>query len=180
MMPGCRERKMDDAIRASLEGLRREFQRVASMYPVLRHEQLLVDPGMRYTAESWWAFAAANASSTEWQLWHGPAAGKDYVWFGRFSGGEAGLTEFKQLVESLYWVIRKIVPYGEEYVHIEQNGDAEEKGGVEEKDEAKQNGGDAEEKNGGEEESDVEEESGDITGSCVCGRLKRAAYFGTK
>ena len=58
---------------------------------------------------AWRTFAAANPSK-DWQAWHGPVFGKDYAWFGRFYGNDAGFVEFKQLADSLYSVIRQIDP----------------------------------------------------------------------
>jgi hypothetical protein len=102
---------MDAALRTALESLQKEFQRAALAYPAIYHQMLLVDPGSReMTSESWWAFARANTPAKDggWQEWHGPVEGKVLDWFGRFYGGAAGLTEFKQLAQSLYLVIQQM------------------------------------------------------------------------
>jgi len=100
---------MGDPTRPALEALRLEFLRASSMYPPLYHQRLvdLYDANAE-TVDAWRAFAATNTSK-DWQVWHGPVFGED-AWFGRFCGNEAGLTEFKQLADSLYLVIRQIDP----------------------------------------------------------------------
>ncbi len=98
---------MTDPTRPALEALRREFLRASSMYPPLYHQRLVdLYEENAETVDAWRAFAAAN-TSTDWQAWHGPVFGLD-AWLGRFYGNEAGLTEFKQLADGLYSVIRQI------------------------------------------------------------------------
>jgi hypothetical protein len=100
---------MTDPTRPALEALRREFLRASSMYPPLYHQRLVdLYQEDAETVDAWRAFAAANTSK-DWQIWHGPVFGQD-AWFGRFCGNGAGLTEFKQLADSLYSVIREIDP----------------------------------------------------------------------
>lgn len=102
---------MNAAIKSALEALRQEFVRASYIYRPLYHQLLFVDAGIHtMTCESWIAFAAANdaPAAGEWQSWHGPVEGRDYDWFGRFSGDPTGLAEFKQLAESLHLVVRQI------------------------------------------------------------------------
>jgi hypothetical protein len=109
-----KEQNMKETFRKNLVSLQGEFFRLSKVYPALYHQQLLVDPtAHEMTKANWEAFAAANTPCPHgaWQAWHGPYEGKDFEWFGRFSGGEQGVTEFKQMAESLYLVFRMIDPH---------------------------------------------------------------------
>ena len=100
---------MNDPTRPALEALRNEFLRASLMYPPLYHQQL-VDFYKRMTLRRIRGGPSPQPTRPRTGRRGTAPLRPGFDWFGRFYGNEAGLTEFKQLADSLYAVIRQLDP----------------------------------------------------------------------